>query len=118
MKPSWRRNTNRKQDGAATDFPLTAAIPNGQECTGEVAGQDNVCLVKCQNAARAGPFGGVVPVQLAGANNTAAAARRGLARAVKRDSVLLKTMMRRELAVDLSQLDADELAELRDDGDI
>jgi hypothetical protein len=47
------------QDGEATDFPLTAAIPAGTECTGTVAGQDNVCLVRCQNSARAGPFGGV-----------------------------------------------------------
>ena len=106
------------QQGAATDFPLTAAVPNGQECTGEVAGQENVCLVRCMNAANAGPFGGVIPVQLAGANNTAAAARRSLSRAVKRDSLLLKKMMRRELGIDLSKLDADEIAELRDDGDI
>lgn len=44
--------------------PLTAAIPNGQTCTGTVAGESNVCLVRCQNPARAGPFGGVVPVQM------------------------------------------------------
>ncbi|KAF4440053.1 gEgh 16, partial [Fusarium albosuccineum] len=62
----------RNRDGEAQDFPLTAAIPADQECTGTVAGQDNVCLVRCQNPARAGPFGGVVPVQMAGAgaNNT------------------------------------------------
>ncbi|OTA97462.1 hypothetical protein M434DRAFT_65605 [Hypoxylon sp. CO27-5] len=54
---------SRDRDGNETDFPLTAAIPADQECTGTVAGQDNVCLVRCQNGARAGPFGGVVPVQ-------------------------------------------------------
>ncbi len=54
---------SRDRDGEATDFPLTAAIPAGQQCTGTVAGQDNVCLVRCMNGARAGPFGGVVPVQ-------------------------------------------------------
>ncbi|KID98054.1 CAS1 appressorium specific protein, partial [Metarhizium majus ARSEF 297] len=62
----------RNNAGSASDHPLTAAIPAGQECTGNVAGQDNVCLVRCQNPARAGPFGGVVPVQMvqeAGANN-------------------------------------------------
>jgi len=74
----------RNRDGEETDFPLTAAIPADQECTGEVAGQENVCLVRCQNPARAGPFGGVVPVQMASANATAAEARRRLARAVKR----------------------------------
>lgn len=52
------------QDGEMTDFALTAAIPASQTCTGTVAGQDNVCLVRCQNSARAGPFGGVVPVQM------------------------------------------------------
>lgn len=63
---------NKNQDGEATDFPLTAAIPAGQTCTGTVAGQDGVCLVRCQNSARAGPFGGVVPVQMAPAAGGAA----------------------------------------------
>ncbi|SPO05601.1 related to gEgh 16 protein [Cephalotrichum gorgonifer] len=58
----------RDRDGEETDFPLTASIPANQECTGSVAGQDNVCLVRCQNPARAGPFGGVVPVQMATGN--------------------------------------------------
>ena len=58
----------RNRDGEASDFPLVAAIPADQECTGTVAGQNNVCLVRCQNPARAGPFGGVVPVQMAGGN--------------------------------------------------
>ncbi|PKS12282.1 hypothetical protein jhhlp_001582 [Lomentospora prolificans] len=75
----------RNRDGETTDFPLTAAIPASQECTGTVAGQDNVCLVRCQNPARAGPFGGVVPVQMAGAGGAnATEARRRLARAVRR----------------------------------
>jgi hypothetical protein len=34
-----------------------------------VAGQQDVCLVRCQNEARAGPFGGVVPVQMVDNNN-------------------------------------------------
>lgn len=49
------------------DLPLTAAIPAGQTCTGTVAGQANVCMVRCENPARAGPFGGCVPVQMAAA---------------------------------------------------
>lgn len=52
------------KDDADNLQPLTAEIPNGQTCTGTVAGEDNVCLVRCQNPARAGPFGGVVPVQM------------------------------------------------------
>lgn len=78
------------QDGATTDFPLNAAIPAGQSCTGTVAGQQNVCLVRCQNPANAGPFGGIVPMQIAGGNNTAPAARRALAEVVRRNTLALK----------------------------
>lgn len=60
-----RRGRNR--DGNASDHPLVAAIPQDQQCTGTVAGENNVCLVRCQNPANAGPFGGVVPVQMASA---------------------------------------------------
>jgi len=56
---------------SASPQPLSVAIPANQQCTGQVAGEANVCLVRCQNPARAGPFGGVVPVQMAGANNKA-----------------------------------------------
>lgn len=59
----------RDRDGEATDFPLTASIPQDQQCSGSVAGQENVCLVRCENPARAGPFGGVVPVQMAMGGN-------------------------------------------------
>ncbi|KAF5253136.1 hypothetical protein FANTH_1967 [Fusarium anthophilum] len=58
----------RNRDGEMGDFPLVASIPSGQNCTGTVAGEDNVCLVRCQNPARAGPFGGVIPVQMAQGN--------------------------------------------------
>lgn len=61
----------RNRDGETQDFPLVAAIPADQECTGNVAGQSDVCLVRCQNPARAGPFGGVVPVQMAGSGESA-----------------------------------------------
>ncbi|OCL06774.1 hypothetical protein AOQ84DRAFT_342823 [Glonium stellatum] len=63
----------RNNDGAVTDFPLTAAVAADQTCTGTVAGQSNVCMVRCQNPARAGPFGGCVPVQMID-NTTATAA--------------------------------------------
>jgi hypothetical protein len=55
----------RNRDTQMQDLPLTAAIPAGQTCTGTVAGQSNVCMVRCENPARAGPFGGCVPVQMA-----------------------------------------------------
>jgi hypothetical protein len=49
--PGNQRGRNR--DGEETDFPLTAEIPAGQECTGNVAGQDNLCMVRCENPANA-----------------------------------------------------------------
>jgi hypothetical protein len=109
---------SRNRDGAATDFPLNAAIPADQTCTGNVAGQDNVCLVRCQNAARAGPFGGVVPVQMASGNATAATARRALAESMKRSEMLLAKMLKRASKIDLSGLDEDEIEELKEDGEI
>ncbi|KAK2758802.1 hypothetical protein FQN54_003494 [Arachnomyces sp. PD_36] len=57
-------------EGEATDFPLTAAVAQDQTCTGNVAGQQGVCMVRCQNPQ--GPFGGCVPVQMNG-NATAVA---------------------------------------------
>ncbi|KAF5548283.1 gEgh 16 [Fusarium mexicanum] len=70
----------RNRDGEMGDFPLIASIPAGQDCTGTVAGEENVCLVRCQNPARAGPFGGVIPVQMAqatGNNNNAGTGNSG-----------------------------------------
>ncbi|KAK8010272.1 hypothetical protein PG990_009237 [Apiospora arundinis] len=101
---------SRNRDGAKTDFPLKAAIPADAKCTGTVAGQENVCLVRCQNAARAGPFGGVVPVQMAG-SSTPASARRALAQAIKRDIQELKHMQKRARTFspeDLAGLDDEE----------
>lgn len=114
-------DNGRNRDGATTDFPLNAAIPANQSCTGTVAGQQNVCLVRCQNPARAGPFGGVVSVQMGSANNTAAAARRALAEVIKRDALALTKMMRKRgsLEEDAAALgmSAAELEELRADGE-
>lgn len=110
-----RRGNSR--DGSETDFPLTASIPADQQCTGEVAGQENVCLVRCENPARAGPFGGIVPVQMASPNNTAADARFRLARAMKRSVRIMKA--KRALSDDLDDLENDPafIAQLRADGE-
>jgi len=64
-------------------------MPTGTTCTGSMAGQENVCLVKIANANAAGPFGGVIAVQMAGAassNTTTAAAstKKAAARSNKR----------------------------------
>lgn len=108
------RRGNRRR-GSETDFPLTAAIPADQECTGEVAGQENVCLVRCENPARAGPFGGVVPVQIAG-TSTAEEARRKLARVMRRNNVLKRELSKRQEDLDLME-DPEFLAELIADGE-
>ncbi len=60
-------------NGQASDHTLAVAIPAGTECTGTVAGQSGVCMVRCNNPAQAGPFGGCVPVQQAAVNGTATA---------------------------------------------
>jgi hypothetical protein len=42
----------------STDFPLKVQMPAGMTCDGTVAGVSNVCIVRVQNGAAAGPFGG------------------------------------------------------------
>lgn len=67
----------RNNGGSKSDIPLKVAIPPNQQCTGNVAGQAGVCMVRCQNPARAGPFGGVVPVQMVQAAGVGAGAGTG-----------------------------------------
>ncbi|KAK0645613.1 CAS1 protein [Cercophora newfieldiana] len=103
--PPGRNSRNRQ--GESTDFPLVAAIPAAQNCSGTVAGQDNVCLVRCQNDARAGPFGGVVPVQMAGAA-TPAQARRSLALRVRETELTLAKMMRKRASFEEEEEEEEE----------
>lgn len=41
-----------------TDFPVKVQMPQGMTCSATVGGVDNVCIVRMQNSALAGPFGG------------------------------------------------------------
>lgn len=41
------------------DYPFKVAMPAGTTCTGSMAGQNNVCIVKLINPSNAGPFGGL-----------------------------------------------------------
>jgi hypothetical protein len=84
-----------------------ASIPDDQTCTGTVAGQEGVCLVRCQNAARAGPFGGIIPVQMVGAATTEEARRR-LARSVARRAVAEPAVEEDEDVADEHELDDEE----------
>ncbi|KZL83281.1 cas1 appressorium specific protein [Colletotrichum incanum] len=54
------------------DFPMAFAVPDGLSCSGTMGGQNNVCLVKIANNNNAGPFGGVVPMQIVSAGGAAA----------------------------------------------
>ncbi|KAF2262825.1 hypothetical protein CC78DRAFT_467198 [Lojkania enalia] len=40
------------------DFPVKVQMPQGMTCQGSVGGAENVCIVRMQNSALAGPFGG------------------------------------------------------------
>jgi hypothetical protein len=64
---------SRSRDTQTSEQALTATVPASQTCTGSVAGQDNVCLMRCMNDANAGPFGGVVPFQMVQAAGNATA---------------------------------------------
>ncbi|RDW88467.1 hypothetical protein BP6252_00499 [Coleophoma cylindrospora] len=55
------------------DYPIAIAVPAGTTCSGSVGGQSNVCLVKIVNPSGAGPFGGVIAMQMAGGAAPAAA---------------------------------------------
>jgi hypothetical protein len=41
-----------------TDFPVKVQMPAGMTCSGSAGGANNVCIVRLQNSALAGPFGG------------------------------------------------------------
>lgn len=105
---------SRNRGGAQTDFPMVAEVPADQTCTGTVAGQPNVCLMRCMNAARAGPFGGVVPVQMAN-STTPAQARRLLARAILDSEKELYAIKKRSLKA-REQLQDFELEEEAEEG--
>ncbi|KAB5591171.1 hypothetical protein CTheo_5380 [Ceratobasidium theobromae] len=55
---------NSRSNAKATDFALVAQMPTNTTCTGGPNG--DACVVRCRNAARAGPFGGCAAVTNAG----------------------------------------------------
>ncbi|PAV22955.1 putative gEgh 16 [Pyrrhoderma noxium] len=58
---------NSRSNAKATDFALVAQMPAGATCTGGANG--DACLVRCRNAAAAGPFGGCVAVTNTGSSS-------------------------------------------------
>jgi hypothetical protein len=60
------------------DFPMKFSVPAGTTCSGTVNGVNNVCLVKIANSNKAGPFGGVVAIQIAGEAAAGGATKRAV----------------------------------------
>ncbi|TDZ15707.1 hypothetical protein C8034_v003379 [Colletotrichum sidae] len=46
------------------DFNMAFSVPDGTQCTGTSGNLQNVCLVKIANNNGAGPFGGVMAIQI------------------------------------------------------
>ncbi|CAE6443816.1 hypothetical protein ACGC1H_002502 [Rhizoctonia solani] len=56
---------NSRSNARAQDFPLVAQMPAGTACTGGPNG--DACIIRCRNAARAGPFGACAAITNAAA---------------------------------------------------
>jgi hypothetical protein len=68
-----RMMSKRNAANVNQSFGFAFSVPENTTCSGTVAGMTGVCLVKIANSNKAGPFGGVVPVQIAAtAGNEAA----------------------------------------------
>ncbi|KAJ4419805.1 hypothetical protein N0V82_004740 [Gnomoniopsis sp. IMI 355080] len=59
----------RRATNVNMDFPVTFTLPSNVACSGTVGNVNGVCFVKMANTNPAGPFGGVVPIQV-GNNST------------------------------------------------
>ncbi|KAI6248486.1 hypothetical protein HI914_03175 [Erysiphe necator] len=68
-----------------------AKVAADQTCTGNMAGMSNICMVRCNNAANAGPFGGCVPVQLVATGADASAKANGTTSASASDAAEMKS---------------------------
>jgi len=70
------RALGKRATNVGADAPFTVKIPAGTTCTDTDAasGATNFCLMKIANNNGAGPFGGSIAFQVAGAGNTTAAA--------------------------------------------
>ena len=51
------------------DFPITVQMPQGMTCSGTAGGASNVCIVRVNNNALAGPFGGSAAFTMSPAAN-------------------------------------------------
>lgn len=60
----------RRATNINMDFPVAFTLPTGVACTGTVGDVQGVCYVKVANTNIAGPFGGIVPIQVGQGNST------------------------------------------------
>lgn len=73
----WHLGLSKRALNVDSDYPFAVQVPAGTTCTGTMGSMTGVCMMKVANANPAGPFGGVIAFQMAGAasnSSTAAAA--------------------------------------------
>ncbi|CAE6435104.1 unnamed protein product [Rhizoctonia solani] len=88
--PGEKSRSNAK----AQDFALVAQMPSGTTCTGGPNG--DACVVRCRNAARAGPFGGCAAVTNA---QPAAKVKRSEVTVAEAEAALAEDLERRSAPV-------------------
>lgn len=94
------------------DFPMQIQMPAGMTCSGQVGGASNVCVVKVQNSAGAGPFGGSAAfTQSPGAKKRAIEfnlRKRRFARALAKKELSVEELEDMALALDGEEGDEDD----------
>ncbi|KAK6496646.1 hypothetical protein TWF481_001637 [Arthrobotrys musiformis] len=63
VKFTGKKSTNNY--GSLKNQQLRVKLPDDMNCSGSYGGKNNICMVRCQNSAPNGPFGGCVPIQQA-----------------------------------------------------
>ncbi|EPS36283.1 hypothetical protein H072_10195 [Dactylellina haptotyla CBS 200.50] len=66
----WKKNYNNVPGNKYSvnglklkDWNIVIHLPQNLDCKGSIGGVDNVCLIRCENSAKNGPFGGCIPFQ-------------------------------------------------------
>ncbi|CAE6467326.1 unnamed protein product [Rhizoctonia solani] len=77
---------NSRSNAKAQDFPLVAQMPAGTACTGGPNG--DACIIRCRNAARAGPFGACAAGKTNTGGVTIAEAEKALAQDISKRAVV------------------------------
>ncbi|KAK6512616.1 hypothetical protein TWF481_001499 [Arthrobotrys musiformis] len=62
--PGREKDKSFRAVGTMQLFPFTIQIPSSLKCSGTYEGRKNVCMMRCENYAVNGPFGGCIPFQL------------------------------------------------------